>query len=207
MARGYLPYSSLRDVVPWYDVIPHMGAVLFVSGWAAGPRDSLGPRRPAPASARRFELLWVLLLMVALVVLNRPRVEAYWASRVPGLTPRERAMLLIPSLQQLRTNGVVYDLGEWHRRHLRKLDAAERIAQRLGIGRSTIHQVFGRVDAPNLPPSYDAAELLDLPLEGVETDPVRVRKALGDDFEVEPLPRPKWLRPGDIWPPKPVKPS
>jgi hypothetical protein len=205
MARGYLPYSSLRDVVPWYDAIPHIGAVLFVSGWAAGPRDSLGPRKPAPAT--RFELLSVLLLMVVLIVLNRPRVEAYWASRVPGLTAKERDQLRIPSLQQLRNNALAFDLGEWQRRHLRKLDAAERVAQRLKIGRSTIHQVFGRVDAPDLPPSYDAAELLDLPLEGVETDPGRVRRALADDFEMEPLPRPKWLMPGDIWPPKPEKPS
>jgi hypothetical protein len=199
MARGYLPYSSLRNVVPWYDVIPHIGAVLLVCDWSAGLRGAPPPRKPVPAS--RLDLLSVLLLTMVLIILNRPRVNLYWAEHVPGLTPMERLRFPVVSLLELRNNAMVYDLAEWHRRHLRSLDSAERLAQRMGIGRSTIREVFGRVDAPNLPPSYDAAELLDLPEEGTETDPVRVRKALGPYFEYEPMPRPKWLPPSEVWPP------
>ena len=41
--RGYMPFRLLRTVnlsmvVPWYDVVPQLGAVLFVVGWCTGPR-------------------------------------------------------------------------------------------------------------------------------------------------------------------------
>ena len=31
--RGYYTWVNLRGVVPWYDAIPHLGAILFVAGW------------------------------------------------------------------------------------------------------------------------------------------------------------------------------
>ena len=42
--RGYLPFRSLRTIslgmiVPWYDAVPQIGAVLFVAGWCSGPRS------------------------------------------------------------------------------------------------------------------------------------------------------------------------
>ena len=41
--RGYFPFRLLRTInmgmiVPWYDTVPQIGAVLFVAGWLAGPR-------------------------------------------------------------------------------------------------------------------------------------------------------------------------
>ena len=59
--RGYLPFRYLRTInlgmiVPWYDAIPHIGAVLFIAGGSAGPqradaRHSLGH---SPAGVTRL---------------------------------------------------------------------------------------------------------------------------------------------------------
>ena len=48
--RGYFDYYLLRTlslgfIVPWYDTIPQIGAVLFVAGWIKGPRE---PDQRAP---------------------------------------------------------------------------------------------------------------------------------------------------------------
>jgi len=45
--RGYLDFSllrtlGLRAIVPWYDAIPQIGAVLFVMGWISGPSRGAG---------------------------------------------------------------------------------------------------------------------------------------------------------------------
>ena len=44
------PFRSLRTInlgmiVPWYDTVPQIGAVLFVAGWFAGPRGEAGEMR------------------------------------------------------------------------------------------------------------------------------------------------------------------
>src|SRR5262249_55032417 len=49
--RGYLEYHNLRTlnlraIVPWYDVIPQIGAVLFVTGWWSGPHRAAGLKPP-----------------------------------------------------------------------------------------------------------------------------------------------------------------
>ena len=69
-----------------------------------------------------------------------------------------------------------------------KLDHAEAVAAREGIGREAIARTFGRVDAPYLPKPYNAADMLDLPWQGSVNDPARVRRALGEFFEIEPEP-------------------
>ena len=56
--RGYLDYHNLRTlspyaIVPWYDVIPQIGAVLFAIGWWSGPRVRPGRRLPRPIDADR----------------------------------------------------------------------------------------------------------------------------------------------------------
>ncbi len=40
--RGYVDFdfwrtTDIRAMVPWYDAIPQVGAVLFAAGWWSGP--------------------------------------------------------------------------------------------------------------------------------------------------------------------------
>ena len=201
--RGYKPFAELRlVVVPWYDGIPQIGAVLFVAGWCSGPRPTSMPRHLLPLT--RLKGLVVLSLAVGLVLLNRPRVDTLWRLR-PGNLPiiaaiRARA-IPVPALQTLRTSALVRDRAAWQRRHLAKLEQAETVARRLGIGREAISRVFGRVPAPDLPEVYDAVGLLDLSREGTETNPTVIRQALGPLLAVEREPRPDWIAPEEPWPP------
>ncbi len=202
--RGYKPYPELRlVVVPWYDGIPQIGAVLFAAGWCAGSRPRSMPRLILPLSRRGG--LVVLSIAAGTIALYRPRVETVWRrwpGNAPALLPSERERFPVPWLQTIRTTAVVGNRASWQRRHLMKLEQVEAVGQRLGIGRDSIHRVFGRLPAPDLPEVYDAVDLLDLPRTGAETDAVRIRRALGPLLVVEPEPRPEWIAPGEPWPPE-----
>ncbi len=65
--RGYFSFRLLRTInmggiVPWYDTVPQIGAVLFVAGWLAGPRSReskpalLRPISPAPPAGCDWSL-------------------------------------------------------------------------------------------------------------------------------------------------------
>ena len=204
--RGYMPFSSLRGILPWYDAVPHLGAILFVAGWYSGTHAGAATASTGRASPlTRRGALGIGLLTVALIALHRPRVEELWREREPAMTRWERQKLPVPSLQSLRTNAVALERAVWQRQHLARLDHATATARRLGIGRATISRVFGRIDFPDLPTVCDAVELLDVPAEGPMTDPARVLHALGLDFALEPYPRPAWLPPTEPWPlPNPI---
>ncbi|MEO6810531.1 MAG: hypothetical protein ABI353_15555 [Isosphaeraceae bacterium] len=196
--RGYLPFSSLRGpIVPWYDSIPHIGAVLFAAGWWSGrPPDRL-LRRLVPIT--RAGALVLLLFQTVLITLHQPRAEERFELSVPGMNAEEAKEYLIPALQRLRAVAVADLRVHWQRRHLTRLDQAEVVARRLGIDREAIRQAFGRVNVPGLPKIYDAADLLDLPRHGREHDLNRVRQALGPFFAMEPepsLPLPSEFPPG-----------
>jgi hypothetical protein len=201
--RGYRSFGEWRlVVVPWYDVIPQIGAVLFVAGWCSGPRPERMPRHLFPLS--RLMGMVVLSLAVGLVLLNRPRVDTLWRMRpgnLPILLPSEHKRFPVPALLTLRTSALVRERASWQRRHLTKLAQAETVARRLGIGREAISRAFGRVLAPDLPDVYDAVGLLDIPRIGTETDPAVLRQALGPLLAVEPEPRPEWISPSEPWPP------
>jgi hypothetical protein len=203
--RGYLPFSSLRGMLPHYDVVPHFGAVLFVGGWYAGLRGGASlTRHPLPSS--RLGALGVIVLLGVLVGLHRPRAEALWRrERVTAMTSSERRHFPVPELQWLRNNAVALARAKWQRQHLARLDRAEATARRLHLDRAAIHRVFGRIVVPELPPDADALDLLDLPAQDTETRPERIVRALAQDFIVDPEPRPEWLEPSDVWPP-PVTP-
>ena len=207
--RGYLPFRSLRTIslgmiVPWYDVVPQIGAVLFVAGWCSGPR-SPGSRpavlRPiAPLS--RLGAIGVIGLMAVLLVLNRPRVDLLWRNWVPPLSCAEEKKFPILALQSLRAHWLLLDRADWQRRHLRRLDQAQEVAARLGIGRDGIRAALGRLDMPELPDVYDAAGLLDLPERGRLTDRDTIRRALAPYVFRESEPRPPWLPADEPWPPR-----
>ena len=188
--RGYLPFSSLRGVVPWYDTIPQLGAVLFLSGWLADARPPLPARigrlRDAPLGA----VLAVLALTTALLAVHRPRVQSLYTGDAPKPTPAEARVFLTPELRLLRARYLASALARHQRLHLARLDAAEAVARREGIGRKGIADAFGRVDTPEIPDVYDAADMLALPWEN--TDPSRtpadIRRVLGPYLRIDPTP-------------------
>ena len=187
--RGYLPFSSLRwPIVPWYDAVPHLGAVLFAAGWWSAGR----PRRGTP-STRAGGLLAVGATAL-LVVLHQPRSDYMFtndALRLPPMSAAEEAIYRTPRLQRLRGVALGSLRAEWQRRALVRLDRATREARRLGIGRRAISAAMGRRTMPDLPEvdEYDAVDLLGVPEAGGEgVDPARIRRELGRFFEPEPAP-------------------
>ncbi len=222
--RGYLDYEYLRTInpymiVPWYDLIPQVGAVLFAVGWWSGPRrpvrsspsDRARPavRRPRPAPPSRSSALAIATATLVLLVLNRPRVDALIRGTSPPLTASEGENFKIPRLQTMRANVLISDRVDWQRRYLRRLDQAEAVARRLGIGQDGIRAAFGFVFIPGSTgrmlqahrEHYDVAAILDLPPRGRYSDVAGIRAALGSYLIAEPEPRPKWLPAGEKWPP------
>ncbi len=216
--RGYFDFIYLRTInlyaiVPWYDAIPQIGAVLFAMGWWSGPRRAGGPpdsrSRSAPLTWRG--VLGPSALTLVLIVLNRPRVNALVKESTPDLLPSEREFFKIDRLQIMRANMVLLNRAEWQRAYLRRLDAGEKVARRLGLGRDEIRAAFGDLWIPGaigrLPPNadrelYDVAGLLDLPPRGRATDPATVRSALGRYLDPVKEPRPEWIAPNEPWPPE-----
>jgi hypothetical protein len=214
--RGYLDYQFLRTInlrfmVPWYDSMPQIGAVLMLAGWWQNRRKQAGdgalPARTKPPST--LACLAVSLLVIVLIVLNRPRVDALVRAGAPPLAPSERERFAIPRLETMRANVLLIDRALWQRRCLRRLDRAELLAKRKGWGKDAIRSAFGRrfipgsvaYVRPDQYDQYDAVALLDLPDRGRPVDPVSVRAALAEQLAEEPEPRPAWLAPDEQWPP------
>src|SRR5262249_9513284 len=77
--RGYLDLHNLRTVspyavVPWYDGIPQIGAVLFAIGWWSGPARPFGPAAGLSRLTRGV-VLGLGILTLVLMALHRPRVD------------------------------------------------------------------------------------------------------------------------------------
>ncbi|MBV8486785.1 MAG: hypothetical protein JO161_00765 [Planctomycetaceae bacterium] len=206
--RGYLDYYLLRTlslphIVPWYDTIPQIGAVLFVIGWIAGPRWEgrrpavLGPRVPLT----RVGAGGILGLVAVLMTLNGPRVDLLWRKTAPPLAPIERTMYPIVPLQSMRASALLLDRAEWQRQHLRRLDQAQQEIITLGISFEACKAAFGRIDVPDLPLTYDGIGLLEFPARGRLTAADQVRRALERYLERDSEPRPRWLPPKEEWPP------
>jgi hypothetical protein len=145
----------------------------------------------------------VLGLVVALSLLQGPRALRFVLDRAPELTPGEVRRFPIPELKRLRAIYLLDEARERQVRALRRLDLAEQVAARLGIGRAAIRSAFGRVLVPGIPENQtatDAVDLLSLPADGPTSDPARVRAALAEYLRPEPEPRPPWLDPAEAWP-------
>jgi hypothetical protein len=214
--RGYMDFRYLRTMnlrftVPWYDVVPQIGAVLLLAG--CGNRQRRGPAKPPEARSwnapTQLECLGVCLLVVALVGLNRPRVAALVRASVPSLARSERTTFPTTPLQTMRANVLLMYRALWQSRNLGQLAQCEELASRLGWGRDAIRAAFGHRFLPGGgKPSraedydlYDAAALLDLPDRGEPADPAIVRATLGEFYAVEAEPRPRWISPKETWPP------
>jgi hypothetical protein len=214
--RGYLEFRSLRTInlrftVPWYDVVPQIGAILMLGGLCSRhrPGGQKSPNAPGWTLPSLLEFLGVTLLVVVLVGLNRPRVDALVRASVPSMTPAEQEWLNIRRLQTMRANVMLLDRAFWQSRILGQLVQCEHLATLNHWGRDAIRAAFGhrflpgggkpaRVKDYDL---YDAAALLDLPDRGQKADPATVREILGAIYTVEPEPRPRWIDPKDAWPP------
>ena len=182
--RGYYEWVNLRGVVPWYDTIPHLGAVLFAAGWWGRSWNPSGQRRTLTIGGS----IGVLAAILAMVAIHQPRADRLFLRELPRMTEAEARVFPVEPLQLARARMYAEILGRWHREHLYRLDRAELEARRRGIGRDLIRRAFGRVDAPGLPEVYDAAAMLDLPAKGRSTDVEAARAALGPLFQVKPPP-------------------
>jgi hypothetical protein len=109
----------------------------------------------------------------------------------------------------MRANGVFIHQAEWQRKYLRRLDQAEMIARRMGIGRDGIRAAFGHLWLPDsvggYPPIgqyelYDVAGLLDIPEQGRARDATLVHSVLDPLLTQENEPPPFRLAPGETWP-------
>ncbi len=181
--RGYLPFSSLRGIVPWYDTIPHVGLALFGTGWIGRMT------RDHPSGLTRGGAVGLLAFSIGLAVVHQSRIESLLMDGVPQ--PGEGEPVLPPT-REFRLLRARYLWPEYHRVQrldLARLQRAEGVGRRLSIGRDTIHEVFGRIEVLELPSVYDALGLLDLPETGMLRDPAQVRAALGEVFQPSVPPR------------------
>ncbi len=198
--RGGFEFASLRSL-GWYNTMPQIGWVLFLSGWWAGPalRE---PGRPQPLTRR--EVLAVAGLALVLLALQVPRAETIVIAEAPPMTESEELRFPIPELQRLRSLYFASELSDRQWRALIRLDRAGEVARQEGIGREAIRQTFGRIVLPGWPDAlteYDALDLLVLPERGPVVDRRRIIAALGELLANEPRPRPTWLPPDEAWPP------
>ena len=215
--RGYMDFEFLRTInlhliVPWYDVVPQIGTALLLAGWWQSRRTNL-PVGPLPIRTRppsRLACLGVILLVVVLVALNRPRVDGFVRASVPSLLPSELQWLPTPRLQTFRASVVLIDRAKWQRRYLRQLDRCQALAVRMGWGRENIRAAVGYHFIPgtvgmllgrNLYDKYDAAALLNIPDRGRAIEPEAGMAALAELIDEGTEPRPTWISPKEKWPP------
>lgn len=183
--RGYYPWTSLRGVVPWYDAIPHIGAVLFAAGWWSRVWNPKPDSQPLTWGG----VIGILALVVALSCVHEPRITRLFIVELPKFTEGEIKVFPVVDLQRLRCLLYAEILQKRQREHFARLDRAELIARRNRIGLDQIHDAFGRVLTPGLPiKAYDAAEMLDLPRTDSLTDRIKIRELLGPSFAVTPEP-------------------
>lgn len=208
--RGYLEYRflrtlNLRFIVPWYDAIPQIGLVLTLAGWR--PRVGRPTRRLIPLTRR--DGLVVLALSLALVLMNKPRVDALLRASFPPMLPSEIAQLPTARLQTMRASALLGEEAEWQHAYLLRLDMAESVARRLGVGREGVREAVGHpwvpgsigLLSPKLYDLYDSPALLNIPETGRAVDPRVIRDALEPLLAPTPPPRPVWIDPSEPWPP------
>ncbi len=182
--RGYYEFVNLRGVLPWYDTVPHLGAVLFASGWWSRVWNP----SPRPTRLTVGGSMGVIAVVLGLVTVHQPRATELFLGEPPKMTEAEAKVLPISELQRYRAIFFCELLARWQRDHLYHLDRAQEIARKAGMGRALIRKTFGRLDTPNLSDDYDAIDLLDLPEIGTETSEVLCRSLLGPLVAVPPKP-------------------
>ena len=121
--RGYMDYQylrtkNLRFIVPWYDAIPQIGLVLLLAGWWSATRSN-SARLDKTHDSMPLTWLGTLglgVLVTAMIVLNRPKVDLLVRETVPALSPSELKALPISRLQTMRANVLLLNQAESQRR-------------------------------------------------------------------------------------------
>ncbi|MDR3636042.1 MAG: hypothetical protein P4L84_19725 [Isosphaeraceae bacterium] len=153
-------------------------------------RSAAAKRSSAIRPSTRAGLLAILLFEAALLVTQAPRALAQFELSLPPKTAEEARRITTPEVRRLRALIMSQERARWQLGHLAKLEQVETRARQARIGRRAIHEAFGRLRAPELPKPevYDALGLLDLPWDGAERDPSRVRLVLGPLLALDPEP-------------------
>ena len=136
--------------------------------------------------------------------MQAPLVERSVLAAAPIMTRLEREQMPIESLQRARAMYFLEENRDRQFRHLMRLDNAQRVCARLGIGPESIRRTFGRIIMPGIPASQiqtDVVGIMTLPRDTPEMSITTVRTALKNSILAEPEPRPLWLMPNDTWPP------
>jgi hypothetical protein len=148
-------FEGLRTL-GWYDIIPEIGAILFISGWSSGRIES--PPAKSIEPPKRLELLAFMLFASAMLVLQLPRVERvifqYDQMSAPHGPDRPD-----------RTPAELAERARAQRQALSELDRIEQTARKRGIGRAEILRDVNPVTVPGLPtgfPGVGAAQLIDV---------------------------------------------
>jgi len=160
-------FDNLR-ALGWYDAMPELGLVLFVSGWWSGRLDS-----PPPWSIEappRRELLAVVLLAAFMLVLQAPRVGRV-IFQYNGLAAPIAAEGPIPV--QLDTPAELFERARAQRQALAALDRLEQAARRSG---AAIRQDVSRVPVPGMPANKGELSTIDL-LDLSDTTGTRLRSS------------------------------
>ncbi len=215
--RGYLEYRFLRTInmrfiVPWYHVIPHVGMVLWIMGWWArvSEKDERGDSpMPACRALTIGKSIVLCVMVVALLLLHRPRVDFLALETGPPLLPTEAANYPVHNLHMMRSNIVALNRAAWQRATLRRLDRAQEVANRYGLGKDTLRAAFGHPIVPEtvgvLPRGqadlYDSIALLAIPDHGPAAIPPAAREELSLLFAEVKEPRPVWIQKNEPWPP------
>lgn len=209
--RGYFSWVALKNVVPWYDTIPQVGWVIFLSGifQASLFSNQVGQQLStsnSPTRISRLEFTGILGSLLIIILLHQPEIERILIESQPPLIPYEvsNRMFPISNLKRLRAVYIWDERVKWQRRQLARLQQAEQIALGEGWSIDQVSAAVGRVRLPMIPRVYDAVYLMNLPLKnGKNTDPDRIRRALGPLLALEAEPVPEWLRgKGVKWPPE-----
>jgi len=209
--RTFRTYN-LHFVFPEFHAIPQIGAVLWLVGWWS---EMMSATLESPLATKLKPLtrrgsLGLGLLILAMLLLHRPRVDFLVRASVPPMLPSEQERFPVLPLQMMRANIVLLNRAVWQRSTLRRLDRAQEIANRSGLGQDAMRTAFGH---RYLPASVDSLEpdshgdcdmvgLLDISDRGRADIPISARNELTQLFAEVKEPRPEWLAADETWPPQ-----
>jgi hypothetical protein len=184
-ARGYLPFSSLRTT-PWYQTLPHFGAVLFVSGVFSRAASSAMVCRPLTAGG----ILAATAFSVLFCAVQKPVANRLFRDEIfPALRGMEPEGLALPEkLLNDLTWEVARLVAQEQRRLFGQFDRTESVSRQLGISPSGLRDEFGTPRFPSVPAELDPWSILDLAPEPGAAGPELVRQSLGWIRQEQPLP-------------------